>query len=104
MATSAQKQVLDQLFNVCIRNRNFDGIDQLIHPDYINHSFPGSAGPGGMQQAVQLFLDGFPDMDIRIDQMIEEGDTVATRGRWTGTHTGSFMGIPASGKPISIEY
>ena len=51
------------------------------------------------QIALDLFK-AFPDMKINIQQIVAEGDTVATRGFIQGTHCGEFMGIPQSGKKI----
>ncbi len=39
---------------------------------------------------------------INIEQMIAEGDTVATRVTFRGTHTGDFLGIPATGKHVVV--
>ena len=52
---------------------------------------------------------GFPNYKLEADQMIAEGDLVSVIGRFAGTHTGSFMGIPPTGKsfsdvPIHITY
>jgi predicted ester cyclase len=52
---------------------------------------------------------GFPGYELQADQMIAEDDLVSVIGRFSGTHTGSFMGIPPTGKsfsnvPIHITY
>jgi predicted ester cyclase len=52
---------------------------------------------------------GFPGYKLKADQMIAEDDLVSVIGRFSGTHTGSFMGIPPTGKsfadvPIHITY
>lgn len=44
---------------------------------------------------------GFPSYKLEADQMIAEGDLVSVIGRFSGTHTGPFMGIPATGKSFS---
>jgi steroid delta-isomerase-like uncharacterized protein len=49
------------------------------------------------------FATGFPDSRIAIESCIEEGDTVATRWTLTGTHTGPFQGIPATGRPVKFS-
>jgi predicted ester cyclase len=53
--------------------------------------------------------EGFPKYDFIADHIIAEDDMVSVIGRFGGTHTGSFMGIPATGKsfadvPIHITY
>jgi len=44
-----------------------------------------------------------PDGQTTIDDIIAEGDKVAVRATMTGTHQGDFMGIPATGKPVTIS-
>jgi NAD(P)-dependent dehydrogenase (short-subunit alcohol dehydrogenase family) len=49
------------------------------------------------------FFDAMPDLTHPIDELIAEGNKVAFRCRYQGTHTGAdFMGVQASGKRISI--
>ena len=56
----------------------------------------------GFRLKVGLFINGFPDLNVSYDFVIEEGDTVAGRYTITGTHQGDFAGIPATGKKISV--
>lgn len=48
------------------------------------------------------FLDGFPDLENRIDQILAEGDLVAARQTWTGTHDGEFAGVAATGRSVTF--
>ena len=50
------------------------------------------------------FLNAFPDCHVTIDDMIAEGDRVATKKTFTGTHTAELNGIPPIGKQVSITY
>jgi steroid delta-isomerase-like uncharacterized protein len=45
----------------------------------------------------------FPDMHWVAEEMVAEGDTVVTRFRWTGTHRGEFLGVPATGKSVVVK-
>ena len=49
------------------------------------------------------FYAGFPDIFHTIDEILVEGSRVATIFTLRGTHTGSFMGIPASGKRVEVQ-
>ena len=51
-----------------------------------------------------MFLEAFPDMRITLDDVIGEGEKVATRGHWVGTHKGAFMGVPATGKAVNVKF
>jgi steroid delta-isomerase-like uncharacterized protein len=71
----------------------------------VNHDLPAPApGPEGFKQVVGMFTESFPDMRIRLLDVIGEGDNVVTRGEWTGTHKGPFMGVPATGKSVTVKY
>jgi predicted ester cyclase len=48
------------------------------------------------------FYAGFPDAAHTVDDAFAAGDRLAVRFTIRGTHTGSFFGIPATGKPIAV--
>jgi predicted ester cyclase len=64
---------------------------------------PGQ-GPGleGLQDILRAMRAGFPDLVFTIEEQISEGDKVASRFTWTGTHRGAFLGIPATGRPVRV--
>jgi steroid delta-isomerase-like uncharacterized protein len=45
----------------------------------------------------------FPDFSLKIDDTVAEGDRVAVRLTFTGTHRGGFYDMPATGKSFSIS-
>ena len=50
-----------------------------------------------------MLRGAFPDFQATIDDIVAEGDKVVVRQTWTGTHTGGeFMGVPPTGKSMSI--
>jgi steroid delta-isomerase-like uncharacterized protein len=59
-------------------------------------------GLEGAKAAHRIMLAGFSDYQTIIEDIIAEGDKVAARIQMTGTHTGEFMGVPATGKRISF--
>jgi len=60
------------------------------------------AGIEGAKVAHQIMLTGFPDYQTVIDDLIAEGDKVTARITMSGTNTGSFMGIPATGQHVEF--
>ena len=60
------------------------------------------SGFEGAKAAHQIMLAGFPDYQTVIDELIAEGDRVVARITMHGTHTGSFMGIPATGRYVEF--
>jgi steroid delta-isomerase-like uncharacterized protein len=77
-------------------------IDDLIVPDYIQHAAGVPPGREGVKQFFALLRAAFPDIRNTIEDMIAEGDKVAWRSTIRGTHTGTFRGIPPTGKLITI--
>jgi predicted ester cyclase len=53
------------------------------------------------QHFLVQFFTAFPDAHFTSEELIAEGDTVAVRRTFRGTHTGSFMGIPPTGKQVT---
>jgi predicted ester cyclase len=49
-----------------------------------------------------MFFDAFPDLQGTVEDVVGEGDKVASRLRWRGTHQGELMGIPPSGKQVDF--
>jgi predicted ester cyclase len=53
------------------------------------------------KQMESEWYDAFPDLHVTIDDMVAEGDKVAIRITWTGTHKGEIMGIPPTNKEVT---
>jgi predicted ester cyclase len=45
---------------------------------------------------------GFPDMHWTIEEQIAQGDKDLSRFEWTGTHNGTFLGVPATHRPVKV--
>ena len=76
--------------------------DEYFAPDYIEHVIlpPGfPTGIPGLKAFVTMMRAAFPDFQYTLDgDAIAEGDMFAGRLTATGTNTGSFMGMPPTGK------
>ena len=81
-----------------------DRLTEVLAEDLLTPNImPGiPKGIEGAKTAHQIMLAAFPDYHTLIEDMIAEGDKVAARIRMTGTNTGDFMGIPATGKHIEF--
>ena len=79
-------------------------LDEIMAADVVNHSqLPGQPdGVEGFKQALGWMRSGVPDLRVTIDATVAEGDWVSTRWTGSGTHTGVLMGIPATGKPVTV--
>lgn len=63
------------------------------------------AHPGmeALRSHFPAFKAAFPDIKAEIQQQIVDGDRVATHWIFSGTHQGTFYGIPATGKPVRFQ-
>jgi predicted ester cyclase len=74
-------------------------------PDYAYYP-AGISKPMSREEVDKNFpalVKGFPDMRFTIEELVAEGDKLATRFSYTGTHQGEYMGIPATGKKIEVS-
>ncbi|MCA1721686.1 MAG: ester cyclase [Actinobacteria bacterium] len=84
---------------------DLNDLDAVINADYIEHAAlpPGvPTGLPGLKALMGMYREGFPDLTMAIERYLEQGDTGCAVVRLTGTNTGSFLGAPASGRPIDI--
>lgn len=84
--------------------RNMAVADQVYAPDVFYHE-PAAGEVKGVEplkQFVRSWLKAFPDARLIIDDQVAEGDRVATRWRFVGTHMGFFRGVPATGIHITM--
>lgn len=83
-----------------------DVLDEIIAPDYQNHSssMPDQPpGPAGLKPIVAAMRIAFPDLHYTIHDMVAGDGKVAIRTTLEGTHTGDFFGIPATGKSVKVS-
>jgi predicted ester cyclase len=82
---------------------NFASADGMYTATYVLHDSSGPIeGPTGLTQFIIMFRIAFPDLHMTIEDQITEGDKVAWRFTTRGTHTGEFMGIPPTGKQVTV--
>jgi len=107
MAESQKKQVYRRFVEEVINKGNLSVIPELYHPDYLDHSAPPGAAHGGsiyeqVAAIPKMFRGAFPDVHFTIEDMIEDGDWVATRVTGRAQHIGRpFMGVEPSGHKIA---
>lgn len=104
MSVEAGKDLIRRVVDALNRH-DLDAVDRLFAPDYVDHDPARAglpAGPAGVKLAWGGFLTAFPDLHATIQDVIAEGDRVAVRGFIRGTHLGELMGIPPTGKTVTV--
>ena len=104
MSAAENKALVRRFFDEMLNQGNTDVGDELFAVDAVDHAgFPGQvAGREGFKQAVRMVYAAFPDIHYTAEDMIAEGDRVATRWSLRGTHMGEFLGIPPTGKQVTV--
>jgi steroid delta-isomerase-like uncharacterized protein len=102
--TEANKRVLRRLFDEVINGHDYDVIDELFAPDYVNHG-PFPASTPDLPSLKRFFAanpEAFPDMRVELQDVIAEDDRVAYRAIITGTHKGEFAGMKPTGRSVTV--
>ena len=104
--STANKQLVTQMVDVVQNQHQLDRMPDFFAPNFINHLDHAPESPlTSIEKAQQLFAQmfaAFPDMQVTIEHQVAEGDLVMTHKNFAGTHRGSFMGVPPTGKQISF--
>jgi steroid delta-isomerase-like uncharacterized protein len=91
---------MQQIWN----ERRESTIDELMHPDAVGHMEGGDVyGPDGFKAGRASLLDALPDLTIEVEDSVAENDAVVLRWRVTGTHKGSGLGLPPTGKAVNFR-
>ena len=104
MSIQVHKVLARRFYEEVINGKQLAVVDEIMEESYVTEVLPPTLPQGreGLKIFIGAFHGAFPDGKLSIDQMIAEGDTVATRLTFTGTHTGEFMGIPPTGKSVTV--
>jgi steroid delta-isomerase-like uncharacterized protein len=105
MSTEAQLKDAYRRIIDAISRGDADGLDELIAPDVVDHNPIPDQAPGrdGFKQWMVAARTAFPDIRGTVEEVIAEGDRVAARMTWQGTHRGEFMGVGPTGNRVSFS-
>jgi predicted ester cyclase len=76
-----------------------------VAADIVDHNpFPGQAPAiAGFKEWIRRARSSFPDLQGSVEAVVAEGDWVAARVTWRGTHRGEFIGLSATDRPVAFE-
>jgi steroid delta-isomerase-like uncharacterized protein len=99
--------MIRRFYEEVLTGGNLSLIDELTTEDVVDHEegLPGQpSGREGVRFFVNAIRQGFPDLQLKtIEPTMTDGDLEAARTILSGTHSGEFMGIPASGSAVEFE-
>ena len=98
--SEANKALVRRWFNEVWNEGRAETIDELMAADSRVHGLGDlPSGPAGFKPFHAAFRNAFPDMQITLDDLVAEGDKVASRFTATATHRGDGLGFPATNRP-----
>jgi steroid delta-isomerase-like uncharacterized protein len=104
MSIEENKEIVRR-YQEAYNRQDYDALAEIVAADVSTPNMI-STMPRGLEGAKlvhQKTLLGMPDYHTTIEDLIAEGNRVAARVTITGTHTGDFYGIPATGKRINVS-
>ena len=85
---------------------NGDVMEELVTDDFRSHAwakdFGIPDGPEGVRQFIVVMDSTFSNADVRVEDLLAEGDKVTVRYVYEADHSGELMGIEATGKRIRL--
>jgi steroid delta-isomerase-like uncharacterized protein len=105
-STEAVKSLGRRFVDEVINGQDLDGaLAELVAEDFVEQNPLPGQGPGraGLGDVLAGMFAAFPDLRWTPQDMIAEHDRVMAFSTWTGTHRGAFMGIPPTGRSVTVE-
>jgi predicted ester cyclase len=104
--TAARNKLLvERMHAELLQSRDPSLVDRYFAPGFASHNMPPGfpAGVEGVRRFMAMFADSLDELSVTIDAVVAEGDLVAVRTTTRGLHTGSLLGIPATGRRLAID-
>ena len=103
-APAHAKALVRRQFEDLINRKDLSVLDTDLAVDFRDHGAAPGSLPGieGAKAWIRHLHAAIPDLLVTIDAMVAEGDLVVVRNTWRGTHTGLFLGLPATGRPFTL--
>jgi steroid delta-isomerase-like uncharacterized protein len=105
VASSEGNKAAVREFFACANRGDFDKLKEVVSPDYVLHdpALPEAVrGIEGAAELIEMYRSGIRGLRVTIEQQLADGDFVATRYTCRGTHEGDIMGVPATGRDVTI--
>lgn len=102
MNYSKNKEIVANFFEI-YNNKDYAAMYRYFVPNYFDHSIPTVRSIEAAIAILKTVHQAFPDIQVKIEDLIEENNRVVFRGRFSGTHLGEFSGLSPSGRRIDFE-
>ena len=95
------RRVLEEIFPA----NDPEALRETISDDFVNHEAPPGTPPGlvGIAMYMEALDRAFSDQRWQMHDVLADGDKVVLRCTHSGVHTGTYFGLPATGRPFSYQ-
>ena len=98
-----EKELVCRFFKDGYEAKDYDAVMSYLAEDYVDHSPAAARSNAQAVGILQIVAGQFTDMKIELLDVFGESGMVAARVLYDGIHTGTCMGIPATGRRIRFE-
>jgi steroid delta-isomerase-like uncharacterized protein len=102
MTVEENKAVFRRMVEEGFNKGNLAVVDELVAPNHVNHA-DNVRGPEQYKQFISMYRTALPDLKMTIEFQVAEGDKVVNHWKAQGSHRGSLMGIPPTGKQLTTS-
>ena len=103
MSTEDNKALVRRFYEDAFNQRNLALVNELCSTTHVFHNPPTTLhGREEFKQLLSVYLTAFPDARFTVEDEIAEGEKVTSRYTFRGTHQGELMGIPPTGKQVTV--
>ena len=109
MSLESNKEIVRRVLEEFWHQGNEQVLDELFAKDYVNHelSNPEVSGLENYKQWARgvrsTWGSGMPDWRVEIEDLVAEGNKVAKRWVFRGTHTGEMLGLTPTGRRVEMR-
>ena len=103
--SATNEAVARRFYDEVLNKGKVNLIDELATPDFVEHEeIPGiEPNLAGVKMFINAIRTGFPDIKATVNDVISQGDKVVCHVTMRGTHKGTFLDIPATGREINVN-
>lgn len=103
-AASEPKQIAAQWYKAFARH-DAGLLDKILAPNWVDIPSPPHIphGPEAAKTTMAMLVSAFPDFDIKIEDVLQDGNKVVIRSTITATQRQAFAGLPATGRSMKIQ-
>ena len=100
------KELVESFIQELFTKGDLGAVERYLDPSFVNHDapFPGAPeGPEGMRVAARIYRQALPDWHSEVERLVAEDDIVVEVFTASGTHRGELLGVPATGKTLTLR-